>query len=46
MTEQLIELTELQNRRLLPNDLGASARILTAIIEVLEKNNATNEVLC
>ena len=46
VTEQLIQFTEPQNNKpLLPNDLGASARILTAIVDVLENNDATNEVL-
>lgn len=46
VTEQLIELlTEAQSKPLLPNDLGASARILTIVVNVLENNNATNEVL-
>ena len=44
VTQRLIEVTVPQNRSLLPNDLGASARILTAVVDVLEKNNATNGV--
>ena len=45
VTEQLIQYTEPQNNKpLLPNDLGASTRILTAVVDILEKNNATNEV--
>ena len=45
VTEQLIQFTEPQNKPLLPNDLGASARILTAVVNVLENNSVTNEVL-
>ena len=46
LTERLIQATRpLQsNNSLLPNDLGASVRVVTAIIEVLENNNSTNEV--
>ena len=45
LTEQLIQATEPQNNKsLLPNDLGVSARILTAVVDVLENNNATDEV--
>ena len=44
ITQRLIQATEPQNRSLLPNDLGASSRILTAVIEVLENNNSTDEV--
>ena len=44
VTEQLIQFTEPQNRPLLPNDLRSSAEILTAVVEILENNNATNEV--
>ena len=42
--QQLIQVTEPQNKLLLPNDLSASARILTAVVDVLENNNMTNEV--
>ena len=45
VTQQLIQATEPQNQSLLPNDLEASARILTVVVDVLENNNATNEVL-
>lgn len=45
VTEQLIQFTEPQNKSLLPNNLGAAARILTAVVNVLENNNVTNEVL-
>ena len=45
VTEQLVQFTEPQNKSLLPNNLGASARILTAVVNVLENNNVTNEVL-
>ena len=46
ITQQLIQLlTEPQNKPLLPNDLGASARILTAVINILENNSAISEVL-
>lgn len=44
VTQRLIEVTVPQNKSLLPNDLRASARILTAVVDVLENNNATNEV--
>ena len=44
VTQQLIQATEPQNKPLLPNDLGASARILTAVVDVLENNSVTNEV--
>lgn len=44
VTQQLIQVTEPQNKSLLPNDLGASARILTTVVDVLENNNMTNEV--
>ena len=47
LTERLIVATEpLQgNNSLLPNDLGASVTVVDAIIEVLENNNSTNEVI-
>ena len=45
MTQRLIEATMPQNKSLLPNDLGASARILTAVVNVLERNDAIDEVL-
>ena len=35
VTQQLIQITEPQNKSLLPNDLGASARVLTAVADVL-----------
>ena len=42
LTEQLIEATQPQNRSLLPNDLQASTRILTTLLQVLQNNdNAT-----
>ena len=44
VTQRLIEATMPQNKSLLPNDLGASARILTAVVNVLERNDAINEV--
>ena len=44
VTQQLIQATEPKSKSLLPNDLGTSARILTAVVSVLEKNNMTNEV--
>ena len=44
VTQQLIQATEPQGKSLLPNDLGASTRILTGVVSVLEKNNVTNEV--
>ena len=47
LTERLIVATEpLQsNNSLLPNDLGASVTVVDVIIEVLENNNSTNEVI-
>jgi hypothetical protein len=45
VTRQLIQATEPRNNSLLPRDLGASARILTAVIDVLENNNASNNVV-
>ena len=44
LTQQLVQATEPQNRSLLPNDLGVSAKILAAVVDVLENNNATDEV--
>lgn len=46
ITEQLIQVTKPKpnNQSLLPNDLGASARIVTVIVQVLENNNSTDEV--
>ena len=42
LTKQLIEATQPQDRSLLPNDLQASIRILTTILQVLQNNdNAT-----
>ena len=44
---QLVQATLPQTRSLLPNDLQASVRVLTIVIEVLESNynsNDTNEV--
>ena len=47
LTDLLIEATEPQNRSLLPNDLQASTRILTTVLEVLENNdNATANLVC
>ena len=47
LTDLLIEATEPQNRSLLPNDLQASTRILTTVLEVLENNdNATTNLVC
>ena len=45
VTQRLIEATMPQNKSILPNDLGASARILTAVVNVLERNDAINEEL-
>ena len=46
LTQQLRQATEpLVNQSLLPNNLGASARILMAVVEVLENNNSTDEVV-
>ena len=45
VTEQLVQFTEPQNKSLLPNDLGASTRILTAVVDILENNNVTDGVL-
>ena len=45
VTQRLIEATMPQNKSLLPNDLGTSARILMAVVNVLERNDAINEVL-
>ena len=39
LTQQLVQATLPQNRSLLPNDLQASTRILTTVLEVLENNN-------
>lgn len=47
LTQQLIEATQPQNRSLLPNDLQASTRILTTVLQVLEDNdNATTDLVC
>ena len=46
LTQQLIEATVPQNRSLLPNDLQASTRVLTSVLEVLENNeNATTNLV-
>ncbi len=42
---QLIQATEPRNNSLLPRDLGVSARIITAVVDVLENNNASNNVV-
>lgn len=39
LTQQLVLATLPKNRSLLPNDLQASTRILTTVLEVLENNN-------
>ena len=46
ITEQLIQATKPKpnDQSLLPNDLGASARIVTVIVQVLENNSSTDEV--
>ena len=44
LTQRLIQATEPLNQSHLPSDLGASARILTAVVEVLENNNSTDKV--
>ena len=46
LTQQLIQATEPQNRSLLPNDLQASTRVLTTVLQVLENNdNATADLV-
>ena len=47
ITQELIQATESKqfSQSLLPNDLGATARIVTVIVQVLENNNSTDEVL-
>lgn len=45
LIQQLIEATQPQNQSLLPNDLQATSRVLSIMVEVLNKNNITNEVL-
>ncbi len=46
LTQQLIQATEPQNRSLLPNDLQASTRVLTTVLQVLEDNdNATADLV-
>lgn len=46
LTQQLVRATLPQNRSLLPNDLQASTRILTTVLEVLENNdNATADLV-
>ena len=46
LTQQLIQATEPQNRSLLPNDLQASTRVLTTVLQVLESNdNATADLV-
>ena len=46
VTQQLVQATMSQNRSLLPNDLQASTRVLTNVIEILENNgNATDMVI-
>lgn len=45
LTQRLVQATEsFNNKSLLPNDLGASARVVADVITVLENNNSTNEV--
>ena len=42
ITQDLVQATAPQNRSLLPNDLQASTRIISSVIQVLEENdNAT-----
>ena len=42
VTQELVQATMAQNRSLLPNDLQASTRIISSVIDVLEENdNAT-----
>jgi hypothetical protein len=47
VTQQLIQATEpiYRNNSLLPRDLGASARIITAVVDILENNNASDIVV-
>ena len=46
LAQQLVQATLPQNRSLLPNDLQASTRILTTVLEVLENNdNATADLV-
>lgn len=45
LIQLLIIATEPRTQSLLPSDLGASARIITAVVEVLENNNSTDQVL-
>ena len=51
VAEELVQVTAPQNRSLLPNDLEASTRVLSTVIDVLEDNNnnatdAVSFVLC
>ena len=45
LIQQLIEATQPQNQSLLPNDLQITSRVLSIVVEVLNNNNITNEVL-
>ena len=45
LIQDLIEATQPQNQSLLPNDLQATSRVLSIMMEVLNKNDITNEVL-
>ena len=44
LVRQLIQATQPQNQSLLPNDLQASSRILSIVVQLLDANNITNEV--
>lgn len=44
LTERLAQATQPQNQSLLPNDLEASSRILSAVVDILEASNITNNV--
>ena len=41
VTQDLVLATAPQNRSLLPNDLQASTRIISSVIDVLEENDNT-----
>lgn len=44
LTQRLSQATQPQNQSLLPNDLEASTEILSAVVDILETDNITNNV--
>ena len=45
VTQELVQATAPQNRSLLPNDLQASTRVISSVIDVLEKSDDASDTV-